>query len=83
LALPESRLHWQLEHPAMPFSNGSYSPEQLKLMATALDAAWQARPSTGENDFLRMAMASRIMAAVDAGERDPERLMLGALAVTR
>jgi len=63
----------------MPFSNGAYTPEQIKLMAGALDAAWEARPSTDSSDLQRLAMASRIMAAVDAGERDPEKLKLAAL----
>ena len=63
----------------MPFSSGSYSPEQIKLMARALDSAWEARPSADTSDLQRMAMASRIMAAVDAGERDPEKLKLAAL----
>ena len=63
----------------MPFSNGVYSPEQIKLMARALDAAWEARPSTDSSDVQRLAMASRIMSAVDGGERDPEKLKLAAL----
>ena len=69
----------QEEYLAMPFSNGSYSPEQIKLMAGALDAAWEVRPSTDGSDLQRLAMARRIMAAVDAGERDPEKLKLVAL----
>jgi hypothetical protein len=63
----------------MPFSASSYGPEVIKLMARALDAAWEAGPSTDTSDLQRMAMASRIMAAVDAGERDPEKLKLAAL----
>jgi hypothetical protein len=68
-----------MEYLAMPFSNGSYSPEQIKLMAGVLDAAWVARPSTDTSDLQRMVMASRIMAAIDSGERDPEKLKLAAL----
>ena len=63
----------------MPFSNGAYTPEQIKLMAGVLDAAWEERSSTDSSDLQRMAMASRIMAAVDAGERDPEKLKHAAL----
>jgi len=63
----------------MPFSNGAYTPEQIKLMAGVLDAAWDERPSTDGSDLQRLAMARRIMAAVDGGERDPDKLKLAAL----
>ena len=63
----------------MPFSTGLYGPDLIKLMAGILDAAWEARPSTDTSDIQRMAMASRIMSAVDAGERDPEQLKRAAL----
>jgi hypothetical protein len=68
------------EHQAMPFSPISYGPELIKLMAAALDAAWVGTSHPADhNDLQRQAMASRIMAAIDAGERDPEKLRLAAL----
>jgi hypothetical protein len=50
----------------------------------ALDAAWgdQQLPDDNGGRALRTAMASQIMAAVGAGERDPERLKLAALNAT-
>jgi hypothetical protein len=53
-------------------------PDLLKLVATALDAAAQ-ESGAPASDLARLAMASRIMTAVDAGERDPERLKSAAL----
>ena len=61
----------------MPFSGGKYSPELIKLMRDALDLAWAGM--IGGTEVQRQVMASRIMAAVGAGERDPEKLRLAAL----
>jgi hypothetical protein len=62
----------------MPFSGGSYAPLELKLMRDALAAAFGADDGL-ERQVTRMVMASRIMAAVDAGTRDPEELKRAAL----
>jgi hypothetical protein len=62
----------------MPFSGGFYAPHELKLMRDVLDAALGADGGL-ESQVTRMVMASRIMAAVDAGERDPEVLKHAAL----
>jgi hypothetical protein len=62
----------------MPFSGGFYAPFDLKLMRDALDAAFGGDAGP-DSQVTRMVMASRIMAAVDAGERDPERLKLAAV----
>jgi hypothetical protein len=67
----------------MQYSDTSYGPELLKLMTDALDAAWGDHRSGDAiaSRAMRTAMASQIMKAVDAGERDPERLKLAALNV--
>jgi hypothetical protein len=67
----------------MQYSDTSYDPELLKLMTDALDAAWGDHRSGDDiaSRAMRTAMASQIMKAVDAGERDPARLKLAALNV--
>jgi hypothetical protein len=62
----------------MPFSGGKYSPELIKHMRDALDLAW-AEMMIGGTEVQRQVMASRIMAAVDAGELNPEKLRLAEL----
>ena len=62
----------------MPFSAVSpiYGPDTIALMAEALDAACSTKTAS---QAARATMALRIMAAVDAGERDPQRLKFAAL----
>jgi hypothetical protein len=56
------------------------TPDLLKLVATVLHAAAEESGApVSELHLARLAMASRIMTAVDAGERDPERLKRAAL----
>jgi hypothetical protein len=58
-----------------------YNPETLDLMSKVLRAATRDRASDElANERLRTAMAFAIMTAISAGERDPERLRLAALA---
>ena len=70
----------------MPTRSG-FDPETLTLMGRALDEAWaeieaktwvRAEP---EKSGIRRALALRIMAAVRAGQRNPERLRHVALHV--
>ena len=56
----------------------SLSPVLIKLVASVLDAAAQ-ESGAPTSDLARLAMASRIRSAVDAGERDPEQLKRAAL----
>ncbi|HEX9870292.1 MAG TPA: hypothetical protein VGC99_17195 [Candidatus Tectomicrobia bacterium] len=70
----------------MPFSGGSYNPDTLTLMTSALDNAWREAETRGiAADFdatdTRKAMALLIMAAVDEGVRDPDHLKRVALTV--
>jgi hypothetical protein len=56
----------------------AYSPELIELMSASFDAAFEqldAEPSQA----LQLQFATRIMAAVNAGERDLERLIAIAL----
>jgi len=62
----------------------SYDPDTLKLLCAALDDAWLASKSIlGASVLdpvsLRSELAKRIIAAANAGERDPARLKLIAL----
>jgi hypothetical protein len=55
-------------------ANDAYSPELIELMSVSFDAAFEqldAEPSQA----LQLQFATRIMAAVNAGERDLERLI--------
>jgi hypothetical protein len=56
------------------------SPDLLKLVATVLQAAAEESGAPiSELHLARLAMVPRIMSAIDAGERDPERLKRAAL----
>ena len=65
----------------------AFDPETLSIMGRALDAAWSEIESRSfirgepEKAGIRRALALRIMAAVRAGQRNPERLRNVALHV--
>jgi hypothetical protein len=68
----------------MPFPDGCYAPEVVKVMEAALDAAWQeiervAQQRTVNYTGLRRIMEIRIMAAIKDGVKDPTQLTLLAL----
>ena len=67
----------------MLFSDGVFDAETLAMMHRVLDAAWCEFEESGRvvTDPLavRMLMAKRIMAEVQRGEVDPERLKVLAL----
>ena len=64
----------------MPFSSEYYPVDLRMLMEAALDAATQeSGVPNSELHVARPAMAPRIMSAIEAGERDPERLKRAAL----
>jgi hypothetical protein len=61
------------------------NPEIAILMDCVCNEAWRKVlsttffPSSDDEDEVRSALAARVMAAITAGERDPERLKLVAL----
>ena len=63
----------------------SYGPDDVSLMATACDEAWKILetalvfPSDDYQKDTRRRMATRVMAAVEEGERDPSELKAIAL----
>ena len=67
----------------------SYDPPTLSLLTRVFDVAWKdvqgmigvANPITAE--ALRSKLATRLITAVDRGERDPARLKLIALDVVQ
>ena len=69
------------------FPTGSYDLKTVTLLTRVSDAAWSevqgmlgvVNPITA--DTLRARLATRLMAAVNRGERDPARLKLIALNV--
>jgi hypothetical protein len=56
----------------------AYSPELIELMSASFDAAFE-RFDAEPSQALQLQFATRIMAAVNAGERDLERLIVVAL----
>jgi hypothetical protein len=68
-------------------ARSAFDPETLTLMGRALDEAWaeiEAKTwvrTEPEKSGIRRALALRIMAAVRAGQRNPERLRSVALHV--
>ena len=65
----------------MPFPDEFYGPELLRVVKGAMDDACTELREAGADDgrVPRLMMSVRIMAAVAAGERDPDRLKLLAL----
>ena len=68
----------------MTFEDGAYDPPALRLLARALDEAWeelQRRLLGGEQagDTTKKLMAMKIIDAANGGERDLERLKAHAL----
>lgn len=55
-------------------SDNAYSPELIELMSTAFDAAYDQVFGEPSQAF-QLQLATRIMAAVNAGERDLDRLV--------
>ena len=68
-------------------TRSAFDPETVTLMGRALDEAWAEIEATTwvradpEKSGIRRALALRIMAAVRAGQRNPERLRHVALHV--
>ena len=68
-------------------TRSAFDPETVTLMGRALDEAWAEIEATTwvraepEKSGIRRALALRIMAAVRAGQRNPERLRNVALHV--
>jgi hypothetical protein len=58
---------------------GAFGPEAITEMTTALDAAFEKLQGTGEPEIVREIIATRIIAAIRIGERDPDRLLKAAL----
>lgn len=56
----------------------AYSPELIELMSASFDVAFE-RLDAEPSQALQLQFATRIMAAVNAGERDLERLIAVAL----
>ena len=61
----------------MPFSGVNYSPDTLRLMYRALEAAWitlEQHGRVGDPGELRLLMSRRIMMAVALGETNVGQL---------
>jgi hypothetical protein len=58
------------------FASGAYDPELVKVMGASLEAAWaKFDPPPKDRDLARLHLASAIIDAVEAGEREPEALV--------
>ena len=54
---------------------GAFGPEAIAEMTAVLDIAFEEQQDSGEPDVVRERIATRIIAAARAGERDPARLL--------
>lgn len=58
------------------FTSGAYGPELVKVMTSALDRAWDDfEPRPKNLSLARSLMASAIIEAVEAGDRDEQSLV--------
>jgi hypothetical protein len=69
------------------FAEASFDPETVSVLAAAFDAAWDSLQRSGsalaadsEAALTRELLAERIIELARRGERDPQRLVEGALA---
>jgi hypothetical protein len=59
----------------------AFDPETVSLLSTALDQAIAALPPDGRSQERKTLLASKLLSAASAGERDPVRLRAAALAI--
>jgi hypothetical protein len=59
---------------------GLFDPEAIAAMSEAFEAACEQLDDTGQPELVLEIIAGRIVAAANAGERDPVRLRAAALA---
>jgi hypothetical protein len=59
--------------------NGTFDPETIELMRSALDAAWASLTPEQQAGVSRTVLAQRILRAAARGERDLVRLRARAL----
>jgi hypothetical protein len=58
------------------FASGAYGPELVKVMSDAFDRAWDDFAPRPKNEALaRSLMASAIVEAIEAGDRDHDSLV--------
>ena len=58
---------------------GSYDPETIEVLRSALDEAWASLSSARQSLTSKTALAERILRLAATGERDPIRLRTAAL----
>jgi hypothetical protein len=68
-----------VEDASMVTQGAVFEPDVISLMKSALDGAATFLPRGKRTPSIRVKMASRILAAVAAGERDPAQLIIAAL----
>ena len=63
----------------MVTQGAAFEPEVINLMKSALDGAATLLPQNRRTPSTKVKMASRILAAVAKGERNPAQLIIAAL----
>ena len=56
-----------------------FRPDEIKLMRSGLDEAAVILPKAERTSAMKVTLASRILAAAEKGERDPNKLRIAAL----
>jgi hypothetical protein len=60
-------------------SSGAFDPEAIAEITEALEVAYKELHGTAEPEIVREIIATRIIAAIRLGERDPARWLEAAL----
>jgi hypothetical protein len=66
-------------HPNEVNMSAVYNRDEIALMKSALDEAWQALPAEKKDNASRVDMACVLLDAAARGERNPEKLKQAAL----
>jgi hypothetical protein len=65
----------------MAIGTAAYDPQTITTLSAVLDQAIAALPQDRRSQARKVQLASRILSAAAAGERDPIRLQAAALAI--
>ena len=66
----------------MTITNACCDPETIQVMKAVLEESWASLQPEQQRNFVKSALAQRILAAAVGGERDPIRLREQALATS-
>ena len=74
------QLHWGKEGKMSVFGNVAFDHETLAILEGVFDEAWASIQAQRDGNITRAALAERILNLAAKGERNPARLLDGAVA---